>query len=253
MQVDGFKPVWREKFQVRSSDIGYHGIMRVSNLCSYFQEIAGKHAEHLNVGYTHMRAAGMAWVLARLAIEIRKFPSWGEEFYLETWPLGTGRIFYRREYRLLVGEENLISASSFWIPLELLSRRPKIVPIDKAILKANEGRFGIEGSLESIPAVNGEVSETVRVKFSDLDQNKHVNNARYVEWVFDHLGLDLPGNGMPGFFAIEYKQEVRPGDKILLKKIRLADDKTYLVEGFLASTGQVSLRAKIRFQGPGAS
>jgi hypothetical protein len=47
MNSQSFSPVWREKFQVRSSDIGYHGIMRVSNLCSYFQEVAGRHAEHL--------------------------------------------------------------------------------------------------------------------------------------------------------------------------------------------------------------
>ncbi len=58
MHTQVYTPVWREKFQVRSSDIGYHGIMRVSNLCSYFQEVAGRHAEHLNVGYTQYAIDG---------------------------------------------------------------------------------------------------------------------------------------------------------------------------------------------------
>jgi acyl-ACP thioesterase len=39
-----------------------------------------------------------------------------------------------------------------------------------------------------------------------------VNNARYVEWIFDYLWPDIPGNGMPRSFEIEYKQEVKPGD-----------------------------------------
>jgi medium-chain acyl-[acyl-carrier-protein] hydrolase len=253
MNADRYQSVWKEKFQVRSSDIGYHGIMRVSNLCSYFQEIAGKHAEHLNVGYTRMRASGMAWVLVRLAIEIRRFPSWGQEFYLETWPLGTGRIFYRREYRLLAGEELMISATSYWISLDIASRRPKIVPIDKDVLRLNEGRYGIEGPFESIPAAGSGESDIISVKYSDLDQNKHVNNARYVEWVFDLLGVDLPYNGAPRSFAIEYKQEVRPGDKVRMNKVWLPDEESCLVEGTLVDTGQVSLRAKIRFRGPDAS
>jgi len=227
--------------------------MRVSNLCNYFQEISGKHAEHLGVGYTSMKASGMAWVLARLAIEMKKIPARGQEFLLETWPIGTGRIFYRRDYRLHCGDEVLISASSYWLPLDIESRRPGIVPIDKTVLRATEGRFGIEAPFAPIPAVQGQSSETVRVKYSDLDQNRHVNNARYVEWVFDHLGPDLPGNGIPVKFAIEYKQEVRPGDEVLLKNNFSETENEFLVEGTIAGSGQVSMRARVRFQTPSSS
>ena len=41
------------------------------------------------------------------------------------------------------------------------------------------------------------MSEPVTARYSDLDQNRHVNNARYVEWIFDYLWPDIPGNGMP--------------------------------------------------------
>jgi medium-chain acyl-[acyl-carrier-protein] hydrolase len=29
------------------------------------------------------------------------------------------------------------------------------------------------------------------VKYSDLDQNRHVNNARYVEWILDLIGYEM--------------------------------------------------------------
>jgi medium-chain acyl-[acyl-carrier-protein] hydrolase len=249
MHTQVYSPVWREKFQVRSSDIGYHGIMRVSNLCSYFQEVAGRHAEHLNVGYTHMREMGMAWVLSKLAIEIKKFPSWGEDFYLETWPLGNERIFYRRDYRLDDGNENMVSASSYWIPLDLHNKRPKLIPIDEAVLRANQGRFGLNRSFESIPGVNANnMSVPVTARYSDLDQNRHVNNARYVEWIFDYLWPDIPGNGMPRFFEIEYKQEVKPGDVVHFNKSTPENlTNTCLVEGIIEGTSQVCLRSRITF------
>jgi len=249
MHTQLYTPVWREKFQVRSSDIGFHGIMRVSNLCSYFQEVAGRHAEHLNVGYTHMKAMGMAWVLSKLAIEIKKFPAWGEDFYLETWPLGNERIFYRRDYRLDDGNETMVSASSYWIPLDLHNKRPKMIPIDETVLRANQGRFGLNRSFESIPAVTANnMSEPVTARYSDLDQNKHVNNARYVEWIFDYLWPDIPGNGMPRFFEIEYKQEVKPGDVVHFNKSTPENmTNTCLVEGIIENTSQTCLRSRITF------
>ncbi len=171
----------------------------------------------------------MAWVLSKLAIEIKKFPAWGEDFYLETWPLGNERIFYRRDYRLDDGKETMISASSYWIPLDLHNKRPKLIPIDETVLRANQGRYGLNRSFESIPAVNANnMSEPVTARYSDLDQNKHVNNARYVEWIFDYLWPDIPGNGMPRFFEIEYKQEVKPGDVVHFNKSNAENHGKYI-------------------------
>jgi acyl-ACP thioesterase len=248
MQQPGYQPVWREVFRVHSSDIGYHGRMRISNVCRYFQEVAGRHAEHLDVGYTSMRAAGLAWVLSRLSLEIRDLPRWGDEFFVETWPLGTERVLFRRDYHIECGGETVVSASSWWIPLDLNSRRPRRVEIDLPVLKANAGRFGIDGDFVRIPPVTGTPpEECYTARYTDLDENHHVNNTRYVEWVFDHMGLDVPEGG-PRSFAIEYKQEIKPGESILMRKCTDPDDPSVVVtEGLTADSRQVSLRARISF------
>jgi len=88
MQSDSYNPFWREKFQVRSYDIGLNSVMRMSSMCSYFQEVAGRHANHLDVGYHFMQQSGMVWVLSRLYAEIIKMPAWGQDVFFETWPLG---------------------------------------------------------------------------------------------------------------------------------------------------------------------
>ena len=97
MQGKSYNPSWREKFQVRSFDIGLNAMMRMSSLCGYMQEIAGKHANHLDVGYHYMQQSGKVWVLSRLFVRIDKMPAWGQEFYAETWPVDIERIFFRRD------------------------------------------------------------------------------------------------------------------------------------------------------------
>jgi acyl-ACP thioesterase len=249
MQSKAYSPVWEEAFQVRSFDIGLNRTMRISTLCSYLQEIAGKHATHLDVGYKFVQQSGMVWVLSRLFMNIHQLPAWNDTFHLETWPLGNERFFYRRDYRLSVGPETLVSATSYWILLHLANRKPTVIPLNEQVINANAGRFSMEMPAAGFPAVGTGPSEEHRVKYSDLDQNRHVNNARYVEWIFDILDPDVLEKRRPSFFAIEYKQEVRTGNIVLLRKAEINPDPlTFAVEGCLSGTGQVCVRAKIVFE-----
>lgn len=248
MQGTTYNPSWREKFQVRSYDIGLNSMMRMSSLCSYFQEIAGRHASHLDVGYHYMQQSGMVWVLSRLFVKIDKMPGWGQDFFLETWPLGNERIFYRRDYCLDDGQNTMISATSYWILLDLKTHRPKVVPLDETVVKTNSGRFAMPMPLENFQSVTSEDTEIHRVKYSDLDQNRHVNNARYVEWIFDMLDQDMLEKSVPAFFSIEYKHEVKSGDSVLLRKERLENERpAFAMEGSLSGTGQVCVRSKVVF------
>ncbi|MBN1790378.1 MAG: hypothetical protein JW830_07780 [Bacteroidales bacterium] len=246
MESKIYETVWREKFQVRSFDIGLNHKMRISSLCSHLQEVAGKHATHLDVGYRFVQQSGLVWLLSRLYIQINKLPGWGQEFDLETWPLGTERIFYRRDYRLSIEKDTLVNATSWWILLDLKTRKPTVLPLNDAVLKANQGRYSMQMPSEGFPAVSSGETEIHTVRYSDLDQNRHVNNARYVEWVFDLLDQDLLEKKSPAFFAIEYKHEVKSGDNVLLKKEEIQPH-TFAVEGSISGSNQVCLKSKIVF------
>jgi acyl-ACP thioesterase len=247
MSERNYMPVWREKFQVRSFDIGLNAVMRISSICSFFQEIAGRHASHLDLGYQYMQSEGRVWVLSKLYMNILKRPAWGQEFFAETWPLGNERIFYRRDYRLDDGKETMVEACSYWLLLDLTSRKPVVVPIDQTVVELNRNRFAMQIPSEPFVSVAGDDYVIHKVKYSDLDQNRHVNNARYVEWAFDMIDQDMLEKKSPAFFSIEYKHETKAGDIVHLKLNRHDEPNTYLIEGVLEEQKQTCFRAKVVF------
>lgn len=242
------QPSWREKFQVRSFDIGLNAMTRMSSLCGYLQEVAGRHANHLGVGHHFMQQSGKVWVLSRLFIRINELPAWGQEFFVETWPLGTERIFYRRDYQIDDGSTILLRATSYWILLDLNTRKPSFVPLDETVIKHNQGRQSMPMPSESFREVVSGDCQLYQVKYSDLDQNRHVNNARYVEWIFNVLDQDLLEKSAPAYFAIEYKHEAKAGDVVELRTSRVDEKKpAFVVEGRFVDSNQVSFRSKIVF------
>ncbi len=45
------KPIWLDDFSIRSFDIDVNRKLSISSLCGFLQETAGRHAEHLGVGF----------------------------------------------------------------------------------------------------------------------------------------------------------------------------------------------------------
>jgi medium-chain acyl-[acyl-carrier-protein] hydrolase len=181
-------------------------------------------------------------------MKISRTPAWGTEFHAETWPMGIERIFYRRDYRLDDGQNTLITATSYWLLLDIKTRRPVVFRLNEDVIRANEGRFAMAMPTEGLSAVAAEEFDLRTAKFSDLDQNRHVNNAKYAEWIFDVIDEDVLDRKPPVSFAIEYKHEVKAGDAVELRKQRTDNNEiTYNVEGKLADSGQICVRARVQF------
>ena len=78
----------------------------------------------LKLAYDDTVDKGMAWVLARMVIHVRRYPGNGEEIIVETWPSGVARRVATRDFRLIDGKGDVIAvAQSFWVMFDLLERR----------------------------------------------------------------------------------------------------------------------------------
>ncbi|MBN1416037.1 MAG: hypothetical protein JW973_13125 [Bacteroidales bacterium] len=240
-------PTWKEEITIRSFDVDCQNRLQISNLCSFFQEVAEHHAGHMGFGFTHMRKAGLVWVLSRLEITFSAYPKWGDTITIETWPMGNERLYYRREFLVTgKGGEKLIAATSFWLLINLQSRRPKVLPMPYEIDEQNTGRYAVQAMTTAIPSPSPEETVIVPVKYGDLDINQHVNNARYVYWITDFFPVDFHVNHRIEFFRIDIKQEVKDNESVKITKERKASE--YILEGRICNRNAICFQAMVSFR-----
>jgi medium-chain acyl-[acyl-carrier-protein] hydrolase len=195
------------------------GLARLDALFGCFQEAAGHHARDLGVGREHLDAQGCFWVLSRCWMRVRRYPAWGKEFVVRTWPQGVRRLFALRHFRLLDPDgEEFGSGISAWVILDAAKHRPvRPGPFLEHLVLTDEP--GVDGDvLEKQPAV-AEMPELGRlvVPYSDLDVNRHVNNAAYVRWILDSFGQEHHERHQISSIRIDYLAETLLGETISIQ------------------------------------
>ena len=176
---------------IRSYEVDPQLIPRLPVFCRLMQEAAYFHAEHLGVGHSHLSPLNMSWVLSRMRIEVNRLPKWGDTVRLRTWPSGRDRLFYYRDFEITDGSGALILlASTAWFVIDTEKRERLIpdwwqtadYPFSPKVFSSKLGRLKGCGCKGGKPA---------EVNYGDLDQNGHVSNIRYIEWILNNLPLEF--------------------------------------------------------------
>ena len=180
-------------FPIRFSDCDSRSRLRVSAFFDFMEETAILDAEKNGCGIWKLLQSGYTSVISRMKLRINHFPHWGEKLHVSTWSKSVvGNKVLLRDYSILDERENVIAeATSSWLivnirtglseDLERLPFLPQFYP-EKNALSEN---------LEILePRENPRVVLQKTAYDSDIDMNRHVNNCRYADWVFDALALD---------------------------------------------------------------
>lgn len=215
-------------FKVRSYECGPDGLVTLPNICNYLQEAASLNAEKLGFSKSDFAAEGanISWVLTRLVVKMRRYPKWEDEVTVETFPRGGRKIVAWRDFAIRdAAGETLGVASSEWMLIDLQTR--KLVPIPETVIAAvdaeNEPVLGLEPfSRFKYPAaaVSGEPI-ALRALKSDIDLNGHVNNVRYLNWMFEPCA-DM----RPAEMEVVFRSETLAGESVRID-VATVDGVTY--------------------------
>lgn len=242
-----------ECFVVRIHDCRPDGLIKAHALMQYLQEAAACHAEELGAGFGDLDRQGCFWVLANLCVELDCMPKWGDRIFVTTWPSGCTRATASREFigRLPDGRE-LFRASSDWMVLDKRTGRPK--NLDRLDLNLPQvGRKVLPTALVRLQPSDGYGKVgALRVPFSALDFNGHVNNTEYVRWAFDAMHQSL--GALPELRSIQltYLAEVFEGDEVeLLVSARDASIGVCVRESRGGGKNAMVMEVACRERGPG--
>jgi acyl-ACP thioesterase len=195
-------------FKTESYLLDFRGHVTIPMIGNYLLHAASHHASQRGFGYSDMTERHTAWVLSRMVIEIKRYPTMSEPVTLYTWIDEVGRFVTSRCFELNdEAGETIGYARSIWAAIDVKTRRPTL--LDEEAL--NVYRIERDCPIEKpgrIAAIEDEVEGTpYRIKYSDLDINGHFNSIKYMEHLLDLFELDLFRRKEVRRFEIAYLSE----------------------------------------------
>lgn len=208
--------VWNESFPVRAYDVTPHGAASPLALCDFMQVAAGNHAAHLGLSMESLLQDGRAWVLAFLRLQVDRYPVWHRTLEIETWPSGLDRLYATREFILSDEKGECARATSAWLVIDTERRRPLRPPaaLNEIDPPDRPPAIEVERSKMEKPTTESAHEREFRVRYHDLDLNRHVNNVRYVEWALETLPTDWLDAYALDKLTLEFRAETTADDPV---------------------------------------
>lgn len=213
-------------------------------------DAATEHANSLGFGYARLIEEGNAWVLSRLSIEMSRFPQVGENYSLTTWIESFNRHFSERNFEICTsGGEILGYARTIWVAINIATRRPADLTAFTELEKSVSGKVcPIPPQSKVRMPAEFEHSRNYNVVVSDIDSNRHLTTARYVELVVDCLPLEVYDHFTVHKFDISFMRECTFSEKLTIAHT-FHDNCLIAVisgeDGKISCTAKMELKARI--------
>ena len=196
--------------------------MPITLLINRLVEVATLHANVIGIGYASLVERNESWVLSRVAVELSRYPGVNETYRISTWICGINRLFSERDFEISVPAtgEVIGHARTVWAVINTETRAgadisrmewiSSLVP-DKVCPVEKPSRLRPLKDFLAVP---------YRFTYCDLDFNRHVNSARYIELLLNQWSLEFHDAYRLTRFEIAYMRQAYYGEEV---EVRMAD------------------------------
>ena len=181
----------------------------ISELLALFQQAASNHQSALGMGREEMFCRGLLWMITRQKLRVNRIPISGEDVTLSTWLSEERHGMYLRQYELTDADGAVLcQAAAVWGLVGAESRKLSPLRLKMPIHQEKHQlpRFPLLRPVET----EQKYSFTVTAEY--LDENGHMNNARY----FNVVAPILPKNLALRAAQVDYHMEAREGDSLAI-------------------------------------
>ena len=210
------EPIYSQSFEITDLHVDCCGRLLPSKILFLMQEVAGNHFAQLAMDYETLAQRGLFWAITRNKVQITRLPMRGETIRLETWPMPTTRVAYPRSIIAYDESGNEVFRSiTLWVLMDL-NNRSMVLPGKSGIEVAGTLRGNELSSPMGMPAKALQNRRSRYVNFTDLDRNAHMNNTKYLDWIYDLLGSGFHAEHTIREFTACYLSEALEGQKLEL-------------------------------------
>lgn len=192
-----------------------NGHIKLPDVILLSLQVSGMQSIELGVSdKTILEDYNLVWIITDYDIEVARLPRFAEEITIETEALSYNRLFCYRRFTIYdeVGQE-LIHMMATFVLMDRNSR--KVHAVEPEIVAPYQSEFDkklIRGP--KYESLEEPISKDYHIRFYDLDMNGHVNNSKYLDWIFEVMGADFLTRYIPKKINLKYVKEVRPGGVI---------------------------------------
>ena len=195
------------------SDINGH--IKLPSLILLFLQVSGSQSAQLGVSDKEiLEKYNLVWIITEYDIDVIRLPRFAEDITIETEALSYNRLFCYR--RFTIYDESGQAIIQMLATFALMDRDSrKVHSVDPEMVAPYHSEFSkkiIRGP--KYTDLDNPTSKDYHVRFYDLDMNGHVNNSKYLDWIFEVMGADFLMDHIPHKINLKYVKEVRPGGMI---------------------------------------
>ena len=192
-----------------------NGHIKLPDVILLSLQVSGMQSIELGVSdKTILEDYNLVWIITDYDIEVVRLPRFAEEITIETEALSYNRLFCYRRFTIYDEEgRELIHMIATFVLMDRDSR--KVHAVEPEIVAPYQSDFDkklIRGP--KYESLEEPISKDYHVRFYDLDMNGHVNNSKYLDWIFEVMGADFLTQYIPKKINLKYVKEVRQGGVI---------------------------------------
>ena len=213
------------RYTVIPQEIDFTGKARFSTIVNAILNTAGEDARVNGFGIDVLSGMNLGWVLSRLAVELDRRPLEQEEYTVETWVTEYASLTTTRCFRFLDSEGECIGrAVSNWCLIDFAQRRlaPMAKIADIAGHTVTDKPLPCASPVKLRP-FEAEPCSSHKVKYMDIDFNRHMNTLRYIDLLADELPIELVASDRPVRVDIHFVKESVYGDVLNVFSLREPD------------------------------
>lgn len=244
-------PRFALEFPVRMHMTDQNGFCHAADIMRFMQETAIMQLEQWGPNYAAMQSRHQAFVLSRITIDFSIPVRYFETLSSNTWACATSHgVSFDRDF-LIFNEkkETVVSAASQWALIDTQNARLLHVEdcgIDyvcgDTVATSLPLRFRIPKDANLVT-----VGEKI-VRYSDIDNNGHMNNTHYCSLYCDFLPMTEQGaEQRVAALSIAFQREAVQGETILVTRTETPDENgVYYFRTYRSSDHAVNTEAAVR-------
>ncbi len=178
----------------RNINVGAHDIdincnATPSAVLRFLQDTVDENMRVCGPSYQQLMSENKSFIVSRTALEVFRPLKEYEPLTVRTWATSARTVTFPRSFEIKSGEETVLRCQMNWALVDLESR---------SFIKGSDFSVESYGTGELIelstptrfrlsPDITLKKVGEKRVMYSDIDKNRHMNNTRYFDMLFDYI------------------------------------------------------------------